>query len=102
MGKTSISSSFIYNEFNANETSSTTASFFTKQLEFDKNNTIRFNIWDTAGQEVYRSLTKIFYKNTNVAILIYDITDMKSFEEIKNYWYKQIKENSPKANKFLF
>ena len=59
--------------------------------------TIKFEIWDTAGQEKYRALTKIFYKDAAVAILVYDITRRKSFDEIKNYWYNQIKE-SGKAN----
>ncbi len=53
-------------------------------------------IWDTAGQEKYRALTKIFYKDASVAILVYDITRKQSFDEIKNYWYGQLKEHAPK------
>ncbi len=53
-------------------------------------------IWDTAGQEKYRSIIKIFYKDANVAILVYDICRRESFEEIKNYWYQQLTENAPK------
>ena len=53
-------------------------------------------IWDTAGQEKYRSLTKIFYKDAGVAILVYDITRKESFDEIQNYWYNQIKDHAPK------
>ena len=56
---------------------------------------IKFEIWDTAGQEKYRSLTKIFYKDAAVAILVYDITRKESYEELKNYWYNQLKECSP-------
>ena len=56
---------------------------------------IKFEIWDTAGQEKYRSLTKIFYKDAGVSILVYDITK-ESYDEIKNYWYNQIKEYAPK------
>jgi small GTP-binding protein len=62
--------------------------------ELEKN--IKFEIWDTAGQEKYRSITKIFYKDANVAILVYDVSRKESFEEIKNYWYQQVKDNSPK------
>ena len=40
--------------------------------------------------------TKLFYKDANAAILIYDITNKFSFEEIQNYWMKQVKELSPK------
>ena len=54
--------------------------------------TLDLDIWDTAGQELYRSLNKIFYKNAKIAILVYDITKKTSFEEMKNYWFEQIKK----------
>ena len=57
---------------------------------------IKFEIWDTAGQEKYRSLTKIFYKDAGAAILVYDITRKESFEEIQKYWINQIKDFAPK------
>ena len=47
---------------------------------------------DTAGQEQYRSLTKYFYKDAPVAILVYDITQKVSFENMKNYWFNQLLE----------
>ena len=53
---------------------------------------INYEIWDTAGQEKYRALAKVFYKNAAVCILVYDITRRASFEEIKNYWIKEVKE----------
>ena len=58
-------------------------------------------MWDTAGQEKYRALSKIFYKDASAAILVYDITNKKSFDEIKEYWYNQVKECSQKnTNKY--
>ena len=84
------------NSFDPKELSSSSASFITKTVKFDDmNEEIKFEIWDTVGQEKYRSLTKIFYKDSSVAILVYDITNKRSFEEIKNYWYNQIKEYVP-------
>jgi small GTP-binding protein len=77
--------------------STTGASFAAKTMYFegaDKN--LKFEIWDTAGQEKYRALTKIFYKDASVAIMVYDVTRKESFEEIKNYWYNQLKEHAPK------
>ena len=50
------------------------------------------DIWDTAGQEKYKSLTKFFYKDAAVAILVYDVTNRKSFESMKNFWYGQIQD----------
>lgn len=57
---------------------------------------VKAQIWDTAGQEKYRSLTKIFYKDASVAVLVYDITRKASFDEVKDYWYNQLKEHAPK------
>ena len=55
---------------------------------------IQFNIWDTAGQEKYRSINKIFYKRADVVLLIYDITSERTFKEIKDYWLQEIRNNS--------
>ena len=99
VGKTCIISRYTNNTFEDNIMSTTGASYCGKAMTFDEygGKTIKFEIWDTAGQEKYRALTKIFYKDAAVAILVYDITRKDSFDEIKNYWYNQIKE-SGKAN----
>ena len=67
-------------------------------MSFDEygGKSIKFDIWDTAGQEKYRALTKIFYKDASIAILVYDITRKESYDELKNYWYTQIKDYAPK------
>ena len=98
VGKTCIIARFINNTFEENLISTTGASYAGKTMTFDEyqGQSIKFEIWDTAGQEKYRSLTKIFYKDAGVAILVYDITRKESFEEIKKYWYNQIKEFAPK------
>ena len=106
VGKTCIIARFINNTFEDNIISTTGSSYAGKNMTFDEFNgkTIKFEIWDTAGQEKYRALTKIFYKDAGVAILVYDITRKESFEEIKNYWYNQIKEYAPKniSKKILY
>ena len=98
VGKTSIISRFIDDVFISDIITTTGASYATKSIAFkDYNNkVIRFEIWDTAGQEKYRSLTQIFYKDASIAILVYDITSEKSYSEMENYWYKQLKEFAPK------
>ena len=95
VGKTSIISQLMEQEFNDEQTSTTGATFSTKTMVFD-NKGICFEIWDTAGQEKYRALTKMFYKDAGAAILVYDITRQASFEELKNYWANQVRENAPK------
>ena len=98
VGKTCIIARFINNTFEDNIMTTTGASYAGKTMQFDEFNgqCIKFEIWDTAGQEKYRALTKIFYKDAGVAILVYDITRKESFEEIKKYWYNQIKDFAPK------
>ena len=97
VGKTCIIARFINNTFENNIMSTTGASYAGKTMAFEEfgGQCIKFEIWDTAGQEKYRSLTKIFYKDAGVAILVYDITRKESYEELKNYWYNQLKECSP-------
>ena len=97
VGKTCIIARFINNTFENNIMSTTGASYAGKTMAFEEfgGQCIKFEIWDTAGQEKYRSLTKIFYKDAAVAILVYDITRKESYEELKNYWYNQLRECSP-------
>ena len=98
VGKTCIIARFINNTFEENLISTTGASYAGKTMTFDEygGKSIKFEIWDTAGQEKYRSLTKIFYKDAGAAILVYDITRKESYEEIKKYWINQIKDFAPK------
>ena len=97
VGKTCIIARFINNTFENNIMSTTGASYAGKTMAFEEfgGKCIKFEIWDTAGQEKYRALTKIFYKDAGVAILVYDITRKESFDELKDYWYNQIKECAP-------
>ena len=82
---------------NLSETGTSWANFHTKKIFLkEKNKSIKYEIWDTAGQEKYRSLAKIFYKNASVCILVYDITKRQSFEELKLYWIEEIKAQAPK------
>ena len=96
VGKTSIINQFINEEFLEDQETTTGATFSSKEVETKSGQKIKFVVWDTAGQEKFRSLTKMFYKNAIAAILVYDITRKNSFEELKKYWAEQIKESSSK------
>ena len=104
VGKTSIISRYISNTFSSVLMATPGANFTTKTIFLkDENQSIKFEIWDTAGQEKYRALAKVFYKNAAVCILVYDITRRTSFEELKKYWITEIKANaSPNVSKLLF
>ena len=95
VGKTSIISRYVLNQFSNVVISTTGASYATKIIELDKDNKIKFQIWDTAGQERFRSLAKIFYQNAAAVVLVYDITVRDTFEKLKEYWIQEIKDNAP-------
>ena len=101
VGKTSIISQFIHKIFQDDIQPSMGGTFTSKSLVFDDGKIIRFDIWDTAGQEKYRALTQMFYKDANAAVLVYDISRKDSFEELTKYWFERIKENSA-SNIILF
>jgi small GTP-binding protein len=95
VGKTSIISQYVEETFKEDQETSAGASFSTKKLELKNGNLVTLEIWDTAGQEKFRALTQLFYKESSAAILVYDITRKDSFEQIKEYWFNQVKEKSP-------
>jgi small GTP-binding protein len=97
VGKTSIIAQFTKGIFNQDVMSTNGATFSTKKKDFkDAKKTLSFEIWDTAGQEKYRSINKIFYQDASIAILVFDITRKDTFEALKNYWYLELRDNSPK------
>ena len=63
----------------------------TMALENGKN--IKLQIWDTAGQDRFRAITKNYYKGANGIILIYDVTNLQTYENVKN-WINQIREEA--------
>ena len=65
--------------------------FATKVIEFEKS-LIQTHIWDTAGQERLQSMTKAFFRNTAGALLVFDVCSRKSFDNLKNMWVKQLRE----------
>ena len=96
-GKTSIIQRYTYKLFDPNCVSSITSQFISKTIELkDIKKNLKFDIWDTAGQERYRSMTKIFYKDANIILFVYDITNYESFNELKNFWISEVKQNCDK------
>lgn len=92
VGKTCIISRYVKNLFDDRSETTSGASYASKVIQLDDDQgSLRLDIWDTAGQEKYRSLTKFFYKDAAIAVLVYDITRRDSFNEIQEYWYDQLK-----------
>ena len=98
VGKTCIISNYSINEFDEDTASTTSPVFTSKEIKFEEydNKVIKLDIWDTVGQEKFRAMARIFYKDAIAAILVYDITKKVTFNEIKNYWYKELQDNAAK------
>ena len=95
VGKTCIISRYISGTFDENSATTNGASYCSKNVNYEKlGKNLLLDIWDTAGQEKYKALTKFFYKDAAVCILVYDITRKETFDNLKNFWYTQLKENS--------
>lgn len=92
VGKTALIKRIISNTFE--ETISTNGPS-SNYVDIEINgNTLKLTVWDTAGQEKFRSLNKLYYKGAEIEFLVYSVTDRRSFEELKNYWYQEVKAAS--------
>ena len=89
-GKTNLISVAAGLEFNSGIFTTTSCSYIQKIVKRNKKE-YKINLWDTIGQEKYRSLTKIFMKDSKIVIFVYDITKRETFESL-NYWKKIIEE----------
>ncbi|XP_017059665.1 ras-related protein Rab-8A [Drosophila ficusphila] len=92
VGKTCILFRFSEDAFNTTFISTIGIDFKIRTIELD-NKKIKLQIWDTAGQERFRTITTAYYRGAMGIMLVYDITQEKSFENIKN-WIRNIEENA--------
>ena len=91
VGKTSIISRFSNGTFNSNYLATVGLDNFTKDESID-NKMVRIKIWDTAGQERYKSLTKGFFRNAEGIMVVYDVTNSETYENLQ-YWIQSIKNH---------
>ena len=94
VGKTSLAKHFTTGSFDDNSTVTISASCYSKDLIADINVPVKFYVWDTAGQEQFRSISPIYYRSSHVAIIVFDVTALPSLE-VCNFWVNELKENGP-------
>ena len=95
VGKTSLINRYISDKFDEEVMSTLACTYSTKSIYY-QNKEYFFNIWDTAGRQNFRALNKIFLKDVNIIVLVYDITKKQSFLELQ-YWLDLILEDHPDA-----
>lgn len=91
VGKSNIINRYNGGQFNPNSVPNNSSFFMSKNLKFGEK-IYRIYLWDTAGQEKYHSLTKIFLNEAKIAFIIYAINDKASYEKI-DFWYNLVKES---------
>ena len=95
VGKSNLLMKFAHNKFTEEYQATIGVEFGAKNIEFN-NQIYRIQIWDTAGQENFRSITRAYYKNSVCAMVVYDITNLESFQHVQN-WIEDIQNQSPKT-----
>jgi small GTP-binding protein len=92
VGKTSIMSKFILNEFKSSYQSTLGVEFKTKELYINNTSCARLKIWDTCGQERFRSITRQYFKNSNGVFLVFDLSNKDTIKKL-NIWLKDVTDN---------
>ena len=90
VGKTSLITQLVRKTFDEEYLPTIAGDKSTKEIDVN-GKTLTLEIWDTAGQEMYKNVNKIFMKNSKIVILVYDMTQEESFKGLDS-WFKQVEE----------
>jgi len=90
VGKTSLLVRYIYGTYSDRQQSTIQASYLEKRLTIGSTS-LSLAIWDTAGQEKFHALAPIYYRDSNAALIVYDITDRTSFMKLQS-WVSELRK----------
>ena len=100
VGKSSLTNNGIKKIFNETYNATVGFEFFTFNVKMN-DKVVKLQIWDTCGQELYRSLITNFYRNTSLAVMVYAINSKETFDDI-DMWLRELRTHSnPDAKVFL-
>ena len=99
VGKTNLIRRFVTNEFKLNSKATVGVELSSKSYKINYK-IFKIEMWDTAGQERYKSMTAAYYKGAKGALIVYDTTNVQSFENVDK-WLSEIKEKSSKDIKLI-
>jgi len=94
VGKTCLLVQFTENQFKARHDVTVGVEFGSKIVNLD-NNQVKLQIWDTAGQEKFRSITRSYYRGAAGALIVYDITRRETFENLQSWLDECLKYSNP-------
>ena len=92
-GKSSLIKSAVSSEFINDYQTTIAFEYSSMMIKVNNDKTYKLQIWDTCGQEIYRSLISNCYRNASLAVLLYSINDMKSFEALDE-WVNDLREKA--------
>ena len=100
VGKTSIASRFCKNSFNENYINTIGGAYQQQNIILNNGVKMKVHIWDTSGQDRFRSMTNLYYRDAQVAILTYDVTNEQSLDSL-TYWLKELNDKVDQDNMLL-
>ena len=100
VGKTSIASRYCKNVFNEHHINTIGGAYQQQKVILSNGSAVKLHIWDTSGQERFRAMTNLYYRDAQVAILTYDVTNESSFTGIE-FWIKELKYKVENDNMIL-
>ena len=100
VGKTSIASRYCKNSFNEHHINTIGGAYQQQKVVLNNGAMIKLHIWDTSGQERFRAMTNLYYRDAQVAILTYDIKNEASFTSIE-FWIQELKYKVENENMIL-
>ena len=99
VGKTSILVKYINNKFDESSISTVGVDYMDKIIDYNKYK-IKLQIWDTSGEEKFRTITKNFYRNADGLLVVFDLTRKETYDHVRG-WINEAKENNDKIKTIL-
>ncbi|EGR28722.1 Ras family protein, putative [Ichthyophthirius multifiliis] len=95
VGKSSLLLRFSDDQFNENYLTTIGVDFRFRTLNIDQKQ-VKLQIWDTAGQERFRTITSAYYKGADGIVIVYDVTNQSSFDDIDKFWISEVESYAEK------
>ncbi len=93
VGKTALMNRYLFDKFDAESMPTLGSSMKSREVDVPNEGTIKLTMWDTAGQEKFKSLTRMYFQDAEAALIVYDVTFRESFENAKK-WVEDLKTNA--------
>jgi Ras-related protein Rab-5C len=101
-GKTSIAKRFTTDQFDEFQDMTVGSAFFSKQIQSSRHGTsARVEVWDTAGQEKYRAMAPMYFRNAAGALLVFDQTSPSSFDDVERIWLPELLPHMKNSTQFI-